>query len=305
MQQLSAVKVSPMKAGKEASAGKRLPYGRQLDDRTIETRDGMLMQVIHLAGLPFETADSEELNYRKAVRDVMLRGLASSHFAVYHHIIRRQVPAQTQGEFTDTFSQDLDTAWGERLASRKLYVNDLFLTIVRRPLQGHGGIIDAFLRTLKGAGKAEAAATLAQDLRELDSARDSLISALAPYGARVLGLYDGPQGRCSEPLEFLSCLFNGEMRPVQAPQGDAGQYLPYRRLSFGLETLEMSRAGALARGFGAMVSIKDYPAQTNAGMLDDLLPPADPGADEPGLAPYARRRRRRDQPARRPDPRQG
>jgi type IV secretion system protein VirB4 len=258
-------------ARKEASAGKRLPYRRHLDDRTIETRDGMLIQVIHLAGLPFETADSEELNYRKAVRDVMLRALASSHFAVYHHIIRRQVSAQTQGEFTDVFSQDLDTAWGERLASRKLYVNDLFLTIVRRPLQGHGGIIDGFMRTLKGAGKAEAAATLAQDLRELDSARDSLISALAPYGARVLGQYDGPQGRCSEPLEFLSCLFNGEMRPVRAPQGDAGQYLPYRRVSFGLETLEMSRAGALTRGFGAMVSIKDYPAQTNAGMLDDLL----------------------------------
>jgi type IV secretion system protein VirB4 len=87
----------------------------------------------------------------------------------------------------------------------------------------------------------------------------------------VLGVYDGPQGRCSEPLEFLSCLYNGEMRPVLAPQGDAGEYLPYRRVSFGLETLEMSRAGALTRGFGAMVSIKDYPAQTNAGMLDDLL----------------------------------
>jgi type IV secretion system protein VirB4 len=266
MQQLSAVKPS-----KEASAGKRLPYARHLDDRTIETRDGMLMQVIHLAGLPFETADSEELNYRKAVRDVMLRGLASSRFAVYHHIIRRQVPAQTQGAFTDSFSQDLDTAWGERLAARKLYVNDLFLTIVRRPLQGHGGIIDGFLRTLKGTGKAVAAATLAQDLRELDSATGSLISALAPYGARVLGSYDGPRGRGSEPLEFLSCLYNGEMRPVQAPSGDAGEYLPYRRASFGLETLEMSRAGSLARGFGAMVSIKDYPAQTNAGMLDDLL----------------------------------
>jgi type IV secretion system protein VirB4 len=205
------------------------------------------------------------------VRDVMLRGLSSSRFAVYHHIVRRQVPAQTQGEFNDGFSRDLDAAWSERLAARKLYVNDLFLTIVRRPLQGHGGIIDGFLRTLKGAGKAEAAATLAQDLRELDSATGSLISALAPYGARVLGQYEGATGCCSEPLEFLSCLYNGEMRPVLAPQGDAGEYLPYRRVSFGLETLELSRAGALARGFGAMVSIKDYPAQTNAGILDDLL----------------------------------
>jgi type IV secretion system protein VirB4 len=256
---------------KEATAGKRLPYARHLDDVTLETRDGLLMQVIHLAGLPFETADSEELNYRKAVRDVMLRGLSSSRFAVYHHIVRRQVDAQTQGAFGDAFSADLDATWSERLAARKLYVNDLFLTIVRRPLQGHGGLIDGFLRALKGTGKAEAAATLAADRRELDTARDSLISALAPYGARLLTTYDGTAGRCSEPLEFLSCLYNGEMRPVLVPQGDAGEYLPYRRASFGLETLELSRAGALARGFGSMVSIKDYPAQTTAGMLDDLL----------------------------------
>jgi type IV secretion system protein VirB4 len=254
---------------KEMTAGKRLPYARHLDDVTLETRDGLLMQVIHLAGLPFETADSEELNYRKAVRDVMLRGLSSSRFAVYHHIVRRQVDARTEGAFADAFSAELDATWSERLAARKLYVNDLFLTIVRRPLQGHGGVIDGFIRALKGTGKAEAAATLAADRRELDSARDSLISALAPYGARLLTTYDG--GRYSEPLEFLSCLYNGEMRPVLIPQGDAGEYLPYRRASFGLETLEMSRAGALARGFGAMVSIKDYPAQTTPGMLDDLL----------------------------------
>lgn len=256
---------------KESSAGKRLPYARHLDDVTLETRDGLLMQVIHLAGLPFETADSEELNYRKAVRDMMLRGLASSRFAIYHHVVRRQVEAATQGVFPDPFSAELDAAWSSRLAERKLYVNDLFLTIVRRPLQGQGGVLDGMLRALKGAGKAEAAAVLAADRRELVSARDSLISALAPYGARVLGMYEGPSGRCSEPLEFLSCLYNGEMRPVLAPLGDAGDYLPYRRVSFGLETLELSRAGPLARSFGAMVSIKDYPAQTTPGLLDDLL----------------------------------
>lgn len=256
---------------KEMTAGKRLPYARHLDDVTLETRDGLLMQVIHLAGLPFETADSEALNYRKAVRDVMLRGLASSRFALYHHVVRRQVDARTQGAFPDAFSADLDAAWSERLAARKLYVNDLFLTIVRRPLQGHGGVIDGLLRALKGTGKAEAAALQAADRRELDSATGSLISALTPYGARVLGAYEGPTGRCSEPLEFLSCLYNGEMRPVLMPQGDAGEYLPYRRVSFGLEALELSRAGALPRGFGAMVSIKDYPAQTTPGMLDDLL----------------------------------
>ncbi|AYV49292.1 VirB4 family type IV secretion/conjugal transfer ATPase [Caulobacter flavus] len=266
MQQLPTVKP---KASKEASAGKRLPYARLLDERTVETRDGLLMQVIHLAGLPFETADSETLNYRKAVRDVMLRGLASSRFAVYHHVVRREARVGTQGAFADGFSARLDAEWSERLAGRKLYVNDLFLTIVRRPLQGQGGLIDKALRLAKGP--AQSAGQKAQDRRELDAARDGLVSALAPYGARVLSQYEGANGACSEPLEFLSCLYNGEMRPVLVPQGDAGEYLPYRRVSFGHETLELSRAGALARSFASIVSVKDYPAQTTPGMLDDLL----------------------------------
>jgi type IV secretion system protein VirB4 len=111
MQQLSAV--NPRK---EATAGKRLPYAPPPRRRTIETRDGMLMQVIHLAGLPFETADSEELNYRKAVRDVMLRG--SGQLA-----LRRLPPHRPPPGFGPDarrvhrrFSQDLDAAWGERLA---------------------------------------------------------------------------------------------------------------------------------------------------------------------------------------------
>ena len=67
---------------KEALAGSRLPYARHIDDLTIETRDGLLIQVIRLDGLPFETADTEEINYRKALRDSAFRALASSRLAL-------------------------------------------------------------------------------------------------------------------------------------------------------------------------------------------------------------------------------
>jgi len=57
---------------REAPAGAHLPYARHLDDVTIQTRDGLLMQTIRLDGLLFETADSTELNYRAELRDAML-----------------------------------------------------------------------------------------------------------------------------------------------------------------------------------------------------------------------------------------
>jgi type IV secretion system protein VirB4 len=256
---------------REASAGARLPYARHIDDYTIETRDGMLMQVIQLAGLSFETADTEEVNYRKALRDGALRAFANSRFAVYHHIIRREVDAAVEGTFDDDFSRALDSAWKNRLAAKKLYVNDLYLTLVRRPLQGRVGLIDGALRLLTGGGRAEDSAARASDMRELAAARQSLLASLEPYGPRALSVYDAATGLCSEPLEFLSSIYNGEIRPVLLPTGDLGQYLPYRRVSFGAETLEMSAGGLRPRDFAAMISIKDYPVYSAPGMLDDLL----------------------------------
>ena len=257
---------------REQAAGGRLPYARHVDDATIETRDGRLMQVLHLSGYPFETADTDELNYRKTVRDTMLRGVANSRFALYHHVVRREVSPRVEGLFADDFSRSLDAAWRARLDARRLYVNELFVTLIRRPMQGRVGFVQDLLRGLRGAGdRQEAQAAFARDLGALNGARDGLLAALAPYGARLLTMYDGPQGLCSEPLEFLSLLYNGEMRPVRAPQADLGLYLPYRRVSFGGDTLELAEAGRLGRSFGAMISVKDYPAQTTPGMLDDLL----------------------------------
>ena len=90
MQLLPALTSDRRAAEQEAPAGAHLPYARHLDQATIETRDGLLMQTIQIGGLLFETTDTEELNYRAGLRDAMLRTLGSSRFAIYHHVIRRR-----------------------------------------------------------------------------------------------------------------------------------------------------------------------------------------------------------------------
>jgi type IV secretion system protein VirB4 len=256
---------------KEQPAGKHLPYARHVDDHTIETRDGLMMQVIHLRGLLFETADTEELNYRKRLRDATLQAIGSSRFAVYHHVVRRRIEAGLSATHPDAFSRQLDAAWRSRLEGKRLYVNDIFLTLIRRPLQGRVGRLDRFRERLGRAAATAPEATGAYERHQLDQARDALMAALGSYQPRLLGVYDTPHGPCSEPLEFLSILYNGEMRPVLMPLEDLGDYLPYRRISFGEETVELGPAGATPRSFLGLISIKDYPGQTLPGMLDELL----------------------------------
>ncbi len=256
---------------REKAAGDHLPYARHIDDHTIETRDGLVMQVIHLRGLLFETADTDELNYRKRLRDATLQAVGTSRFALYHHVVRRRIDPGLSADHPDAFSRQLDTAWAARLATRQLYVNEIFLTLVRRPLPGRLGVLDRIRDLFGRRGGSNDTAGAAYETRQLTAARDTLIAALGSYGPRLLGVYDSAQGPCSEPLEFLSTLYNGERRPVLLPYQDLGAYLPYRRVSFGEEAIELGPTGATPRSFSAIVSIKDYPGQTAPGMFDELL----------------------------------
>lgn len=269
MQFLPPLTRDPKVAAREAPAGAHLPYARHIDDVTIQTRDGLLMQTIRLGGLMFETADSAELNYRAGLRDAMLRTLGSSRFAIYHHVVRRRADAALHPVTADDFSARLDARWQERLGGKRLYVNELFVTIIRRPLQGRIGIAD-WLRGLFMGKTRRNVGQIAAEKHALDRAREALMASLGAYEPQLLSIYETPDGRRSEPLEFLSCLFNADLRPVTLPHGDLGHFIPARRVSFGQDCVELGPAGPLPRRFVAMVSIKDYPGATFPGMFDEL-----------------------------------
>ena len=264
--------VAQKTAALDPCAGDRLPYAGHFDDHTVMTRSGGLIQMIQVDGVAFETADSETLNHMAAVRDVVMRGIANSNLMLYCHVIRRQVAAELSGAQPEGFVRDLDDAWQQQLRGKRLYINDMVLMLVRRPARGKIGFFDRLTKWGNGTrNSAERVADQMRELRELDAARTNLLSALTRYGPRLLGRYNGASGICSEPLEILSALYNGEMQPVLEPTGDAGHYLPYKRISFGLDALELKGASANMSRFGAIVSIKDYPAYTAPGMLDNLL----------------------------------
>lgn len=262
-------------APKEARAGDRLPYLRLVDESTLLLRDGSVMTSIQVPGLLFETEDSDSLNAHAATREVVLRSTLDSRFVLYHHVIRRRVEVELESEFDDPLCRHIDARWKERLAGGSLFINDQFITLIRRPARGRAGLAEKAARLFNRTGCREIEAD-PKDLRTLKAAVGGLVAALQPYGAQVLGDYMPPAEATqstvnSEVLELLSALYNGEMRPVRRPADDVdiGQMLPYRRASFGLDAMELRGSGGSE--FAAVLGLKDYPEATSPGLLDGLL----------------------------------
>ena len=202
-----------------------------------------------------------------------------------HHLVRRRADADLSAEFTDDFSRDLDARWQERLAGRQLYVNELFLTLVRRPLQGRIGVADRLRNWFQRSTRQNAAA-LAGDLHALDNAREALMAALGQYDPVLLTTYEAEGGPAlgTSRIPFLAvqrrhAAGGAPARRSWPPRPGAPDQLRTRygragargrRISFGLDTVELAPAGPLPRGFVAMVSIKDWPSRTMPGMFDEL-----------------------------------
>ncbi len=259
-------------AGTEQSISRFVPYTRHVDETTLKTREGYLLKVIKVEGLPFETADQIDINQRKSVRATMLRGLSNSRFALYHHIIRRKTDEHHDGAFENDWCRALDRSYQDRLSRKRMFTNEQYITIIRRPARGPIGLLAEIKRT--GSRKIDRALEQAQEtenLKTLNEAVSNLMSTFAPYRPQILGIEETKRGSFSKPLSFLSCLLNFEKTDIRLPHGTIADYLPRKRISFGPETFEIRGSCSEDVKLGALLSLKEYAGGTGPGMLDGLL----------------------------------
>jgi type IV secretion system protein VirB4 len=258
---------------RERPVAAHIPYTRHVDDHIVKTRDGLFLTFIKLEGYSFETADMSEVNSRLLARNDIVRTLANSRFALVSHIVRREVQPRIESTFDNALCREIDERYDAALSRRRMFVNDLYLTIVRRPLQGQAGTFDALLTSLLGRKDAAGDSVAEQTaLTELRDAATAVRENLAAYGARQLGVVSRDGVWFSEPLEFLVQLVNGGLpRPMHLPRMALGDALSMKRIFFGKNAIEIRGAGPEDSRFAAMVSIREYPAQTGPGSFDNLL----------------------------------
>jgi type IV secretion system protein VirB4 len=260
-------------AANERAMSTHIPYLRHVTDNVIGLESGALMSVVKLDGLFFQTEDQSELNMRAAVQNTMIRALGSSRFSIWSTVIRREVQTELAGEFSDPFSDYLNTRYMEQLHQKRMFTNELYLTIVRSNMRGALGVTDNVRKVLdRTAGRSFQDRQIADTASDLEELIGNITKELGKYGARALGISYVDGEPYSEVSEFLNTILTcGVPRRMRLPRMGIRNYVGTSRLHFGKRTLQAQAATDPDNRFGAMLSIKEYPPFTGPGMLDGLL----------------------------------
>lgn len=258
-------------ANYEISMAEFIPYFCHWDKETILTKNNEMMQVIKVEGFSFETADDEDVDMKKMVRNSLIKSLASGNFALYFHTIRRRQSKFPDGEMPPGFADYVNDLWRRKHHSRNSYSNDLYITVIRKADTKGAAKLEHFTRKIvETADKISREEALKDAHKELVEVMNRLLSTLRDYSPTLLSVNETRLGAFSEPLEFLGSLVNaGSSQRILVPTMDASHLLPTHRLYFGKRAIEVR--GPTSRRYAAIVSVKEYAAATAAGILDSFL----------------------------------
>lgn len=267
-------------AKKEKSVADFIPYKGHWDKNTILTKTNGLLQVLKVGGFSFETADDDDLDIRKGIRNSLLKNMASGNVTLYFHTIRRRKPLMEKNvdysvdptvRTSKDFISYLEDEWQRKNSGSDSYFNELYVSILYEPDKEGAAVIEYMFTKLRQKGNKGA---WENDMREMHESMNEMttrvLNTLRDYDTKLLGVKKTKEGVFCELSEFLGTIVNcGDSSPMMVPRNSLDEYLPTNRLFFGSRSIE-SR-GPKGKKFAGVVSVREYGPNTSAGVFDGFL----------------------------------
>ncbi|MFC0159146.1 MULTISPECIES: type IV secretion system protein B4 [Mameliella] len=252
----------PWVAG-EKRLSQMLPYVSLVSDTTIRTRGNELMQCIRLEGVNSTTSEDAHLDRIGALMAGIV-AQAGTGFSFYLHKVSKAVEVDLPPVEDAGFAGEIDRRWRAHLRASGLRDKTLTLTVLKRPETGRG------LPFLAAASRARLAQDTVRRLRKLDEVVGFILSTYDEMKPRLLSANSGTL------LGFLGSLNTGCEHPLfpRSRFGILAEDVANTRVTFDGPTIRLSD-GAAGEKFGAIFAVKNYPAKTDALMLDELNLPVD------------------------------
>lgn len=246
---------------------REIPYDGHVTKNVVITTDGDYVMVFKLSGVSFDSADDTQWNnwHNSLCNTLRGNGFYDPRVTIWTHIVRRTDNEYPEGEYPEGFSRDFNERYRGRVVSELLMVNELYLTVVFRPIVSKVG--RSLFKTIDDDKQRLADKKAA--LEFMDQRAIEIEASFRRYDPERLGTYEYNGHIFSEVLEFFAYLVNGEYARMPVRRQRAGDYMAMVRPSFGTETIEVRHPVITYRG--AILGYQTYPDESAVGCLNALL----------------------------------
>mgnify|MGYP000887487445 FL=1 len=121
----------------DASISQFVSLSTHVSPTIVKTTGGDYLTTWHLSGLPFVGREEWELEHKHNTFNRLLQSLRAPDYvnvAFWVHDIRRHRNIDLRPEFQESFNQSLSDRYFSRLSQEKLMNNELYLTMIYRPV---------------------------------------------------------------------------------------------------------------------------------------------------------------------------
>lgn len=253
----------------DTSIAEFVPYSAHVAPHVVKTTGGDYLLTWRLDGLPFVGREEWELEHRHGSFNRMLQTLRAPDFvnvAFWVHDVRRRGRVRMEAKFRQAFNQTLSDAYLQALTSQKVMQNELYLTMLYRPIVSGKRFVERSADVVRLRAEEE------QAVNKLLELAGNVEAVLKDYAPARLGMYEADNGVVfSETLAFFGYLLNRIEEPVPVLQAPVSDYLAVSRHTFSTRTGDfvVSAPGG-GNHYGAILNIKEYTDATWPGILNNL-----------------------------------
>ncbi len=253
----------------DPSIAELIPFSSHVSPHVVKTTGGDFLITWRLDGLPFVGREEWELEHRHGTFNRMLQTLRAPDFvnvAFWVHDIRRRGRVDLKSRYQQAFNQQLSDEYYERLSSQKIMRNELFLTMIYRPIVTGKKFVE------KSANVDRLQAEQDQAIGKITELAGNVEAVLKDYAPTLLGMYEADNGVVfSEVLSFFGYLLNRLEEPVPVLRAPVYDYLPVSRHMFSAKSGDfVINAPGGRNHYGAILNIKEYTDGTYPGILNGL-----------------------------------
>ena len=253
----------------DAAIAEFVPFSTHVAAQVVKTTGGDYLLSWRLGGLPFVGREEWELEHRHNTFNRMLQTLRAPDYvnvAFWAHDVRRRGRIEADARFSQRFNQELSDTYYASLSGQKVMVNELYLTLVYRPVVAG----KAFVEKTDDIGKLRLMEE--QAVAKVLELAGNVEAVLKDYAPERLGMYEADNGMVfSQTLEFFGYLLNRLAEPVPVLSAPVNRYLPVSKHLFSVKTGDyVVSTPAGQNQYGAILNIKEYPEGTFPGILNGL-----------------------------------